>query len=1240
MAYAKLCISHIIVSFVDPTDGTPVEATEVWFDGYFYFQFCSTPVTMTYYDINGNVIGQESLDPAAGPLPPFNFPPKLHKFVLAPGTSTYAWINDLHFQLLPPPPSLVDPGPSDCESTAGEPINLTTGNVWNYKTDYSVPGLAGGLSIKRTWNSLWNQNNPPFEAGMFGRGWTSDFEERLQVFNSTHIIYWRGSGNTWIFEAPVGCTGCAYNVISPPNEHASLRYDSATAQHTLSFADGTKKIFSNSGLLLAAIDRNGNQTTVTYNGSDRIATVSAPGGQWISFTYGDSQNVNMATSAQDAVGTVATFSYVDSNLTQVVYADASQINYAYDGADNIISVTDSEGKVLVTYTYDTNGRGLSSSHVNSVDSITIQYPSSSSTVLTDSAGNNTTYLYSTISNKNYLTDVEGPGCNSCGGRNDLSFELDESGNRLSRTDANGNTTSYTYDSADNRITRTDAAGTWMYTYNSFGEVLSAKDPQGNTTTYQYDANGNLESVTEPSPDGGATPGPTTQFQYDVTGQLIKVTAPLRNATSITYSPAGLISTIKNAKRKVTSFSYDERGNRTSVTDALGQTTSFIYDAMNRLTEIIYPDNSTQQFAYDARGRRISATDANNIITNYSYDDADRLISITDAANNETTYSYDNESNLTSIVDALDRTTSFDYDSLGLVTGITFPSGLFETYSYDNVGNLISKTDRNGQTIDYTYDQLNRMTQKSYDAYTATYSYDSVSRLTQVSDPTGTYQFVYDNLGRMKQTITNYSFLTDKSFTLSYGYDAASNRTSLTDPENDITIYAYDRLNQITSLIAPERKRFKWAYDAIGRRTKLSRPNKVATSYTYDSLSRLLSISHAKLKNILDGATYTIDADGNRISRTPLPSGTATDYTYDDLYQLMEATQNSSTVESYSYDEVGNRLSSIDVSPYDYNSSDELISKPGTEYSYDDNGNLLSEITDSGTTSYVWDQENRLTSVTLPGSGETVSFQYDPFGRRIYKSSPLGATIFVYDGDSVIEEVSANGSLMARYTQSLGIDEPLAMLCGNTMSYYQADGLGSVTSLSDSKGNLVSTYEYGSFGNLTASTGSISNSFRFTGREFDAETGLYFYRARYYDPSIGRFISEDPVRSAWSAYDYVQNNPVNLIDPWGLIWVTAGHDYHAIKNTLLVIVKHFVFADEGKVIGSDPQQYEQGTRDAIQEWQHDKKSPCRDKEHTIGEKRKIRQKYLRKPTPKETELWDPTTTHYWSPPVSSRTYDDY
>ncbi len=172
---------------------------------------------------------------------------------------------------------------------------------------------------------------------------------------------------------------------------------------------------------------------------------------------------------------------------------------------------------------------------------------------------------------------------------------------------------------------------------------------------------------------------------------------------------------------------------------------------------------------------------------------------------------------------------------------------------------------------------------------------------------------------------------------------------------------------------------------------------------------------------------------------------------------------------------------------------------------------------------------------LPGTGEIVNFEYDPFGRRIYKSSSLGTTIFIYDGATLIEEVDDTGLVKALYTHGLGIDEPLSMQRGGTMSYYHADGLGSITSLTNFGADVVSSYQYDSFGNLTNSTGSISNPFLYTGRELDIETGLYFYRARYYDPSIGRFISEDPIqfKGGNNFYGYVNNDPVNAVDPWGL-----------------------------------------------------------------------------------------------------------
>jgi RHS repeat-associated protein len=170
--------------------------------------------------------------------------------------------------------------------------------------------------------------------------------------------------------------------------------------------------------------------------------------------------------------------------------------------------------------------------------------------------------------------------------------------------------------------------------------------------------------------------------------------------------------------------------------------------------------------------------------------------------------------------------------------------------------------------------------------------------------------------------------------------------------------------------------------------------------------------------------------------------------------------------------------------------------------------------------------------TAVGSG--VSFKYDPSGRRIYKSSSSATSIYAYDGDNLIEETNSSGTVVARYSQTENIDEPLAMLRSSTTSYYQADGLGSVTSLSSTAGSLAQTYGYDSFGKQTSSSGSLINPFQYTAREFDLETSLYFYRARYFDPNVGRFLVEDPLRYhvGINFYVYASNNPIKFSDPRG------------------------------------------------------------------------------------------------------------
>jgi RHS repeat-associated protein len=299
---------------------------------------------------------------------------------------------------------------------------------------------------------------------------------------------------------------------------------------------------------------------------------------------------------------------------------------------------------------------------------------------------------------------------------------------------------------------------------------------------------------------------------------------------------------------------------------------------------------------------------------------------------------------------------------------------------------------------------------------------------------------------------------------------------------------------------------------------------------------------------LDGASYTGacpersrgDLAGNRKTRTDKRLGTTLTYAYDSIYQLLTAKQGTTTKESYTYDLVGNRLSSVGVTPYQYNTSNQLTSIPGTTYTYDNNGNTKTKTTAAGTTTYTWDYDNRLKQVTLPGTGGTVTYKYDPFGRRVQKSFTQSGTTtttnYLYDGHNLLEEVDNSGNVLGRYTQDEGIDDPLSILRSGTASYYQADALGTVTSLSNSAGALANTYAYDSFGNLTASTGTITNPVRYTGREFDSETGLSYYRARYYDPQNGRFLSEDLIRSLFdlNRYKYVGNHPLVLTDPLGLL----------------------------------------------------------------------------------------------------------
>jgi RHS repeat-associated protein len=763
--------------------------------------------------------------------------------------------------------------------------------------------------------------------------------------------------------------------------------------------------------------------------------------------------------------------------------------------------------------------------------------------LRDSFNNLSTYTATVIGGKWYVTDATGSGCSTCTMRGNMHITHDSVGNELSETNALNQTTSYTYDAIGNMTSVSAGGATTSFTYNNFAEPLTVTDALGHLISNAYDSTGNLISITAPAPDA-STPPSVTRFAYDAGGKgmLVAITDPLEHTTTVGYTPSaqcanrtvtGLVASITDANGKTTSYCYDPRGNRTDVYDALNNHTAFQYDAGRRLTQITYADNSTVQYQYDpVRGRLTQVTDQNGNATTYVYDDADRLVLVTDAALNTTAYVYDTESNLLSLTDANQHTTSYTYDAFGRVTETTFPSQLTESYSYDAIGNVTSKTDRKSQTIAYVYDALNRLTHVGYpDATGVDYVYDLVGKIKQVNDPSGAYGFAYDNMGRLVGTTTQYAFLPARTFNVSYTYDPNSNRKSMTDSENGLTTYSYDVVNRLTNITDFNNNSFGFSYDDLSRRTHLVRPNGVSTSYAYDDLSRVLSVLHQAGGATIDGASYGFDLAGNRTSKTDQRVNVTTNYGYDKIYQLLQASQGATTSESYTYDPVGNRLSSLGMSSSSYNVSNEPTSTVSGSYSYDNNGNT---VTDANGRTYTWDINNQLSQVAMPGM-DAVTFKYDPFGPRIQKSSSSNATIYLYDEDNLIEEVDAVGSQVARYTYGYAIDEPHTMTRDGVTSFYEQDGEGSITSLTNSTGAITDAYTYDSFGKITAVTGTTTNPIRYTGREYDTETGLYYFRARYYDPSSGRFLGEDPIRfyGGVNFYSYVGNNPVNMIDPFGL-----------------------------------------------------------------------------------------------------------
>ena len=490
-----------------------------------------------------------------------------------------------------------------------------------------------------------------------------------------------------------------------------------------------------------------------------------------------------------------------------------------------------------------------------------------------------------------------------------------------------------------------------------------------------------------------------------------------------------------------------------------------------------------------------------------------------------------------------------------------------THAYDPVGNRTTTTDRLGRIRQFAYDADDRLVTEAWKPVgggatirTVTWTYDDAGRLTSVKDPDSQYAYAYDDANRLTG-VDNAGSPGMPSVALTYTYDPAGNRTAVQDSLGGRTSYAYDVRNWLTDItqsgtgVAP--KRVDFAYDAAGRRTGLTRFSDLAgsatvlvTAYTYDDADRLTNLTHKTAGGTTRASYgYTLDAASRLTSEArtwTTAGGTASDtvgytYTADDQLTGVTHSNGSFAAESFGYDANGNR----NTAGYGTTTGNRLAAAPGSTYAHDAEGNRTS-VTETATgkvTTYAYDHRDRLTGATIKDASGSVlartTYTYDALDRRIKVAAGANVLKVVYDGQATLLDFDGGNAEVARYLQGPAIDEVLAREtgAGNAVAWYLQDRLGTVRDIADNTGAVVDHLGYDAFGAVTIETDpGYGGRFKFTGRELDPVTGLYYYRARWYDATAGRFLGEDP--SGFEAgdsnlYRYVGNDPTNEVDPSGL-----------------------------------------------------------------------------------------------------------
>lgn len=681
----------------------------------------------------------------------------------------------------------------------------------------------------------------------------------------------------------------------------------------------------------------------------------------------------------------------------------------------------------------------------------------------------------------------------------------------------------------------------VFARNADGTVQSVEDADGITATFGYNADGFLETVTRPEGQ--------SSFAYNSEGDLTSATAPGAIQAQFAYDAFGrLASADYGAGAQTETFAYDDAGGLT-ITDGAGRTTELDLlpgSVVGRITDGV---GSASEIIYNENGAIAGVRAPDGTETLFQFDDEGRLTQITDANGAVLGFTYDAEGeDPTSFTDAGGGTRSFDYDAGGRITEATWPDGTSLEFSYDDQGNLTGYSNRRGDDVTYTYDARGRLLSESdSSAGPTTYTYDARGRLTSATNDQGTTSLTYDSADR----VTQIDYPTGKS--LFYTYNDAGLRASMSDGEDYNVFYDYDALGRLTGLRDEDSQIVAYEYDGAGNLVREENGNGTVSLFTYDAAGRLTRIENqAPDASINSFNAYTYDAAGQRIANET-QDGTWT-YGYDAIGQLTSAEFVSINPEIddksliYEYDAAGNRTRVVEdgvETLYTANALNQYTQVGDETFTYDADGNMTSRSGPDGTTTYTYDLDNRLTSVT-EADGTVLEFDYDVFGNRVAKTVDGVETEYLVDpfglGD-VVSEFTGE-SLSATYAHGLGL---AAGEIGGVDAFYDADAVGTVTTLTGTGGAVQNSYVFTPFGSEVAESEGLANDFEFNGVlgvMRDTED-LLFMRARNVSESIGRFLSEDAnwgTGDPGNLYRFAGNVPTITADPTGLELISEEWSY--------------------------------------------------------------------------------------------------